>query len=58
MLKFSYIFSYFTALIFQELETPKKFFIFQETKLAYISGGTSKDSKTKIFYIFPKKSCE
>ena len=31
------------------------FLIFQETELSYISGGTYKVPKTKIFYISPKK---
>ena len=37
------------------METLKIFFIFQETELCYISGGTSKAPKTKIPYISPKK---
>ena len=40
--------------IFQETKTLKKFFIFQEAELSYISGGTSKAPKSKISYISPK----
>ena len=40
--------------IFQETKTLKKFFIFQETELSYISGGTSIAPKFKISYISPK----
>ena len=42
-------------LIFLEAETLKKFFIFQETELFYISRGTFKAPKTIFFYISPKK---
>ena len=41
-------------LIFLEAETLKKFFIFQETELFYISRGTFKAPKT-IFFIFLQK---
>ena len=37
-------------LIFRETETPKKFFIFQETELAYISG----NGNPKKLLIFQK----
>ena len=40
--------------IFQGTETPKKFFIFQEMKVSYISGGTYKARKPK-FLIFLQK---
>ena len=36
---------------------PPKFFIFQRTKLSYISGGTSKAPKTK-FLIFIHKNLQ
>ena len=36
-------------------ETSKKFFIFQETKICYISGGTSKAPKNKFFIFLRKK---
>ena len=39
----------------QEKETPKKFYIFQEAELSYISGETSKPPKTKTSYIPQKK---
>ena len=42
------------AFIFQEMETPKKFFIFQEKDLSYISRGTSKTPKTNISDISPQ----
>ena len=35
--------------------TSKKFFTFQETELSYISGGTSKAPRTKIYYTSPEK---
>ena len=48
------------VLIFQEYENPEKFLIFQEVpfhnrKVSYISGGTSKAPKIKIYYTFQKK---
>ena len=52
---YSYISGNGTFLIIQETETPKKFFIFQETELSYISGGASKAPKTKVYYTSPKK---
>ena len=33
--------------MFHETETPKKFLMFQETKLSYISGSNSQSSKNK-----------
>ena len=72
--KSSYIFLYFEKwnflalilrnylyfLIFCEMETPKKFFIFcevtfQAQKVSCISGRTSKAPEAKTYYISPKK---
>ena len=35
------------VLIFQETETPKRFLVFQEMELSYISGSPKKLFKTK-----------
>ena len=41
-------------LIFRGTETSKKFLIFQEMVLSYVTGRTSKAPKRKIFNISPK----
>ena len=38
------------VLMFQEMETPKKFFMFQETELSYALGSNFHSSKNKRTY--------